>query len=340
MPAAICFDRFGVGNLRLEQRPSEPLAAGTVRVAFAAISLNHRDLLMVRGTYAPDLPLPLIPCSDGAGTIVETAPDIADLAPGYRVCTHMVPDWQDGPLAPQMRLGTLGGPAQGVLCEERVLPRGAVVAIPDALPFEHAACLPTAGLAAWSALASEARIGPASHVLLPGTGGMAMLALAIAKALGAAVAVSSSSDEKLARAAALGADLTVNYRQAGWVERVREWSGGGADAVLDIGGAATLDQSVRAARDGGIVALLGVIGAGEAEQPPDFAPVLMRRIRLQGVFVGRRAELEHLVGFVAEHHIAPVIDRVFDGLGSARRAFARLVEGAHLGKIVIRTAAA
>lgn len=340
MPAAIRFERFGVGNLRLDQRPAEPLGAGMVRVAFAAVSLNHRDLLVVRGTYGPDLPLPLIPCSDGAGTIVETASDVADLRPGDRVCTHMVPDWQDGQLEPQMRRGTLGGPAQGVLCEERVLPRGAVAAIPDALSFEQAACLPVAGLAAWSALATEAQIGPGSHVLLPGTGGMAMLGLAIAKAFGARVAVSSSSDEKLARAAALGAGLTVNYRRPGWVERVREWSGGGADAVLDIGGAATLDHSVRAARDGGFVALLGVLGSGEHQPPPDFAQVLMRRIRLQGVFVGSRAELERLIAFVAAHRIEPVIYRVFDGLVSARAAFADLVLGRHLGKIVIRLDAA
>jgi NADPH:quinone reductase-like Zn-dependent oxidoreductase len=336
MPSTVSFDRFGVGNLRLERRPPEPLGPGMVRVAFAAVSLNHRDLLVVRGNYGPDLPLPLIPCSDGAGIIVEAAPDVADLIPGDRVCTHMVPDWRDGPLCPQMRLGTLGGPTQGVLCEERALPSGAVSRIPDTLSFEEAACLPVAGLAAWNALTSEARIGPGDHVLLPGTGGLATLGLKIAKALGARVAVSSSSAAKLGQVASLGADLTVNYRQPGWVERVREWSGGGVDAVLDIGGAATLRQSVRAARDGGLVALLGVMPSREDGGMPDFAQILMRRIRLHGVFVGSRAELGGLLGFVAEHRIVPVIDRVFDGLGAAREAFAHLVAGRHLGKIVIR----
>ncbi len=338
MPSAISFERFGVGNLRLGQRPAEPLGAGMVRVAIAAASLNHRDLLVVRGIYQAELPLPLIPCSDAAGTIVEIAPDITDLAPGDRVCSHMVPDWSDGQLEPQMRLGTLGGPAQGVLCEERVLPRGAVAAIPDWLSFEQAACLPVAGLAAWNALTTEAGIRPGSHVLLPGGGGLATLGLKIAKALGAQVAIASSSDEKRTRLAALGADLAVDYRQQGWVERVREWSGGGADAVLDIGGAASLDQSVRAARDGGLVALLGVMGGGGHERPPDFSQILMRRIRLHGIFVGSRAELERLLAFVAEHRIEPVVDRVFDGLGAAREAFAHLVAGRHLGKIVIRVA--
>ena len=336
MPLAMRLSRFGVGNLRLEQFPSEPLGAGMVRVAFAAVSLNHRDLLVIRGVYGPDLPLPLIPCSDGAGVVVEVGDGAGGLSPGDRVCTHMVPDWLDGPLEPRMRLTTLGGPAQGVLCEQRVLPVGAVVPIPDTLSFEEAACLPVAGLAAWSALTTEAGIGSSNHVLLSGTGGVSTMGLGIAKALGARVAMTSSSDHKLARVAALGVDLTVNYRNESWAEQVREWSGGGVDAVLDIGGAETLDQSVRAARDGGLVALLGVGAAGG--RSPDLAQILMRRIRLQGIFVGSRAELDRYVAFVAAHRIAPVIDRVFDGLGSARQAFAHLVAGQHLGKIVIRLA--
>ena len=336
MPLAVRFARFGVGNLRCEELASEPLGAGTVRVAFNAASLNHRDLLVVRGAYGPDLPLPLIPCSDAAGVIVEVGRDCGGLAPGDRVCTHMVPDWPDGPLEPRMRRTTLGGPAQGVLCQERVLPKGAVVPIPDSLSFEHAACLPVAGLAAWSALATQAQISRGSRVLLLGAGGLGMMGLGIAKAFGAAVAITSSSEQKLALAAALGADLTVNYRNEGWAERVREWSRGGVDVALDIGGAASLDHSVRAVRDGGLVALLGVGEKGG--RSPDLAPILTRRIRLHGIFVGSRAELGRYVAFVAAHAIAPVIDRVFDGLGSARHAFAHLVAGRHLGKIVIRIA--
>jgi NADPH:quinone reductase-like Zn-dependent oxidoreductase len=223
-----------------------------------------------------------------------------------------------------------------VLCDERVLPIGAVVRIPDTLSFEEAACLPVAGLAAWSALTTEARIGPGSHVLLSGTGGVSMMGLGIAKALGARVAMTSSADHKLERVAALGVDLTVNYRSDGWAERVREWSGGGVDVVLDMGGVETLDQSVRAARDGGLVALLSVGTAGG--RAPDLAQILMRRIRLHGIFVGSRAELDRYVAFIAAHRIAPVIDCVFDGLGSGRQAFAHLVTGGHLGKIVIRLA--
>jgi NADPH:quinone reductase-like Zn-dependent oxidoreductase len=337
MPLAVRVSRFGVGNLRTERLPSEPLGAGTVRVAFSAVALNHRDLLVIRGTYGPNLPLPLIPCSDGAGRVVEVGDDAGSLAPGDRVCTHMVPDWLDGALEPQMRLTTLGGPEQGVLCEERVLPSSAVVPIPDQLTLEEAACLPVAGLAAWSALTTEGQIGRGSHVLLSGTGGLSMMGLGIAKALGANVAITSSSDLKLARVAARGADLTVNSRSEGWTERVRDWSAGGVDVVLDIGGTATLGHSVRVVRDGGLVALLG---AGASGGPPlDLAQILMRRIRLHGIFVGSRSELERYLAFVADRRIAPVVDRVFEGLGSARQAFAHLVSGQHLGKIVINVSA-
>jgi NADPH:quinone reductase-like Zn-dependent oxidoreductase len=233
-----------------------------------------------------------------------------------------------------MRLGTLGGPAQGVLCEERVLPQSAVVPISEDLSFEYAACLPVSGLAAWCALIGG-RIQPDSRVLLLGTGGVSTMALTIAKAHGARIAVTSSSDEKLARVQALGAEFTVNYRRERWAERVREWSEGGVDIVLEIGGAGTLDQSIRATRDGGYIALLGVLASGL--RAVNLGEILMRQIQVQGIFVGSRAELERYVAFVAAHRIEPVIDRIFDGLATARYAFAHLLTGRHLGKILIRT---
>ena len=253
---------------------------------------------------------------------------------GIEVCTHMVPDWQNGPLEPRMRLATLGGPAQGVLSEERALPRGAVVPIPEELAFEHAACLPVAGLAAWRAL-TEGLVGHGRRVLLLGTGGVSIMALNIAKALGARVAVTSSSDQKLTRLRAMGAELTVNYRREPWAERVREWSEGGVDVVLETGGECTLNQSIKATRDGGFVALLAAPASGPLAV--NLTEVLVRQIRLHGIFVGSRAELDRYVAFVAQHRIAPVIDRVFDGLAAARHGFAHLIAGRHLGKVVIGT---
>jgi NADPH:quinone reductase-like Zn-dependent oxidoreductase len=325
--------RFGLANLRSERRDSEPLGEGLVRVAFRAVSLNHRDVLVMRGTYAPGLPLPLIPCSDGAGVVREVGPGAGRHSPGDAVCSHMVPDWSDGPLEPHMRLTTLGGPAQGVLSEERVLPGSALVPAPRTLSFEQAACLPVAGLAAWRALTVEASIGPGHRVLLLGTGGVSTLGLQIAKKLGAQVAVVSSSDEKLDRMRALGADFTASRRDA-WGAAVRRWSDGGVDAVLEIGGNGTFDQSVAATRDGGCIALLGVLG--HATRPIALSDVLMRRIRVQGVFVGSRADLDRYLRFVEAHAIEPTIDRVFEDITEARQAFAHLLTGRHLGKIVVR----
>lgn len=336
MTLAMSCRRFGLANLRSEVMAPEALGPDQARVAIKAVSLNHRDVLVMRGTYGPGLSLPLIPCSDAAGVVTEVGPGAAALAPGDRVCTHMVPDWPDGRLEPRMRLTTLGGPSPGVLCEERVLPRTAVVRIPDSLSFEEAACLPVAGLAAWSALTTEASIGPGARVLLQGTGGLSLLSLQIAKALGAEVAIISSSDAKLARLREIGADFTANSHREDWGQLVRGWSDGGVDAVLEIGGGRTFAQSVTATRDGGCIALLGL---WERAAPAVSLPeILLRRIRVQGVFVGSRAELERYVSFVAAHAIRPVIDRVFDGLATARHAFAYLLAGRHVGKIVIRVA--
>jgi NADPH:quinone reductase-like Zn-dependent oxidoreductase len=289
---------------------------------------------VVRGTYAPGLSVPLIPCSDGAGVVLEVGAGVSDLQPEDRVSTHMVPDWQDGALEPHMRLTTLGGPAQGVLCEERVLPRSALVRIPEALSFEQAACLPVAGLAAWSALTAGSELGRDSHVLLVGTGGVSMLGLQLAKAFGARVAVVSSSDDKLGRVRALGADFVANYRHPGWGKLVYRWSGGGVDVVLETGSDETFVESMTATRDAGCIAVLGVRGHGN--RPVNLIEVITRQIRLQGVFVGSHADLQHLVRFVEVHAIDPIVDHVFDRLSAARAAFAYLLTGEHLGKIVVR----
>jgi NADPH:quinone reductase-like Zn-dependent oxidoreductase len=312
----------------------EALGADQVRVAIKAVSLNHRDVLVMRGTYGPGGALPLIPCSDAAGVVTEVGPGAAPLVPGDRVCTHMVPDWHAGRLEPQMRLTTIGGPSPGVLCEERVFPRSAVVLIPDSLSFEEAACLPVAGLAAWSALTTEASIGPGARVLLQGTGGLSLLGLQIAKTLGAEVAIISSSDAKLARVREIGANFTANSRREGWGDLVRRWSNAGVDVVLEVGGGRTLAQSVTATRDGGCIALLGLLDHDVCAV--NLPEIFLRRIRVQGIFVGSRAELERYVSFVAANAIKPVIDRVFDGLETARHAFAYLLAGQHIGKIVIR----
>jgi NADPH:quinone reductase-like Zn-dependent oxidoreductase len=336
VPSAIVLNAFGLGNLRQETRPLEPLADGLARVEIRAVSLNYRDLLVTRGVYDPGLKLPLIPLSDAAGVILECGSQVDGLRPGDRVVTHAIPDWQEGPFSSRLTRSLLGGPAQGVLSEQRVLPARALLRIPEGIGFDQAACLPVAGLAAWSALRTEARIDRGSTVLLQGTGGLAMMAFTIAKALGARVAATSSSAEKRARLQELGADFVGDSTAPAWSNAVREWSGGGVDAVLDVGGTASLKEPAGAVRDGGSILALGVMA--HRSRQIDFADLVVRRIRLQGIFLGSRVEFSELLDFVAANRIEPLIDQVYEGLGQARRAIANFVGGGHLGKIVVRVA--
>jgi NADPH:quinone reductase-like Zn-dependent oxidoreductase len=334
MPQAIVTRQFGLGNLRVETWPEEAVGRGLVRVSVRAVSLNQIDLLVIRGIYDPGLELPLIPLSDGAGVVTETGDDVVDLRPGDRVVVHAVPDWLDGPATPAVSRTTLGASAHGLLAEERVLPAHAVLRIPDTMRFEHAACLPVAGLAAWSALRTVAGIGPGSRVLLQGSGGLATMALVLARAAGARVAVSSGSAAGAARMRDHGADFVVDRCQPGWGTEVLEWSGEGVDAVLDVGGTHSLDHELRAVRDGGVIVAMGVMA--HRVRQVDFAAVVRRRIRVRGVAFGSRAEFADLIDFVAARRLEPIVGRVYNGLGQARQAIADFAGGGHFGKIVVR----
>jgi NADPH:quinone reductase-like Zn-dependent oxidoreductase len=260
---------------------------------------------------------------------------VSELKPGDRVCSTMIPDWPGGrPRVDQLRT-TLGGPCDGMLAQERVMPQQALLKIPDGLSFEEAACLPVAGLTAWSSLVSEGGVGQGSKVLLLGTGGVSIMALGIAKKLGAEVAITSSSDEKLARAAAMGADHCINYRtRPDWAKAVLELYPQGVDCVLEVGGKGTFDQSVKATSVGGCVALIGVLA--ERDTAINLTAVLMRRIRVQGILVGSRGEFADYLNFVAEYKPEIVIDKVYDGLEHTGQALAHMAAGNHFGKIVIR----
>lgn len=334
MAKAVVFDTFGLENLRVTDRVVPEPGEGEVRVKVHAVSLNYRDYLMVRGLYNPLLRLPLIPCSDGAGEVIAVGPGVNDLEVGDSVCSTMIPDWQDGAPGANVLQTTLGGPAHGMLAEERVLPRNALMKLPDQISYEDAACLPVAGLTAWSSLVTEGDITKGSKVLLLGTGGVSTMALGIATKLGAKVVMTSSSDKKLARARALGAHHTINYRNnPRWDKAVREIFPEGVDVVLEVGGDGTFDTSVKSVRNGGLVALIGVLA--QQNKPVNLTNVLMRRIQVQGILVGSRNEFAKYLKFVAGKHPACEIDAVFKGLESAGDAFAMMEKGGHFGKIVI-----
>src|ERR1700742_4299943 len=244
--------------MELVERPDPVPGPGQVAVRMRAASLNYRDLLTVQGKGGAKLPL--IPCSDGAGEIVSVGEGVTRVAVGDRVCPMFFQSWFDGrPSASNRRLA-LGGTRPGVLQELMVLDAEGVSRIPPHLTFEEAATLPCTALTAWRALFEEVHIRPGDTVLVQGTGGVSIFALQFAKLAGASVIVTSSSDEKLERAKKLGADPTINYRSVPeWGKAAAEWTGGGVDHVVEVGGKDTFAQSLEAARIGGTILVIGVL---------------------------------------------------------------------------------
>lgn len=325
---------FGLDHLRLAERPDPTPGPRQVLVELRARSLNFRDLLMVRGKYDPRQALPLVPLSDGVGEVVAAGDGVQRVKPGDRVCPIFAQRWIAGtPTKTELR-STLGGPLDGTLRERMVCDEEAVVHAPEHLSDVEAATLPCAALTAWSALVTHGAVKPGETVLVQGTGGVSIFALQIAKVLGARVVATSSSDEKLERARALGADETINYRETPeWGKAARALTGGaGVDHVVEVGGAGTLDQSIRAVKPGGTISLIGVLAGGAA--PVNLTPVLMQNIRVQGVFVGHREAFEAMNRAIAHHGLRPVVDRVFP-FAQAREAFDYLSSRQHLGKVCI-----
>jgi len=332
---AVRIERFGLDGLQSANVPVREPGPGEVRLRVRAVSLNYRDYMMVMGWYNPRLNMPLIPCSDGVGEVIAVGEGVLSLKPGDRAVSTMIPDWPNGEPPPGIHATTLGGPVDGMLCEERTLPERALLKCPDGLDNEAAASMPVAGLTAWNALVNACEIGRGSKVLLLGTGGVSVLALDIAKRLGAEAVITSSSKEKLTRAKALGADHVVNYKtNPQWAREVLEYYPEGVDCVLEVGGPGTFDQSVKAVRMGGRIALIGVLA--RSEKPVNLTAVLMKSIRVQGILVGSRAEFRRYLAFAARQGHRPVVDTVFEGLGQAQAAFDHLASGSHFGKVVIR----
>lgn len=313
--------------------PGTP-GSGEVRLRLHATSLNFRDILIYRGLYPLAAKADLIPVSDGAGEIVSVGPGVDGLAVGDRVMTNFFTDWVDGRIDLALVSATLGGSVDGVLAEEVVLPARAVIAIPSTVTFAQAATLPCAGVTAWNALFNTACLSAGDCVLLQGTGGVSTFALQFAKARGVTVIQTSSSDEKLSKARARGADQLINYRETPeWDVEVRKLTGGrGVDAVVEVGGAGTLQRSIRATRMGGTIAAVGLV-AGLGTIDP--LPILTGVVRIAGVFVGSHQMAGEMLAAIEASQIEPVIDRTFS-LDEAKNAYAYLESGSQgSGKVVI-----
>jgi len=314
----------------------EPVAGpGQVVFKLRAASLNFRDLLMVEGRYNPRQPLPLIPLSDGVGEVTAIGAGVSRVKVGDKIAGNFSQKWISGEPARAKLSASLGGPIDGMLAESRVLDQEGVVHVPEHLTDEEAATLPCAGLTAWNALINTGRLKPGEVVLLQGTGGVSIFALQFAKAAGARVIITSSSDEKLERTKALGADEVINYKTtAEWDKRAKELTAGvGADHIIEVGGAGTFNKSLRAIRIGGRISVIGNLSGNVTEV--NLISILMQNICVQGMLVGNRDGFEAMNRAIALHRIRPVIDRVFS-FDEAPEAFKYMSSGSHFGKICIR----
>lgn len=327
---------WGLEHVAIGERPAPtPPGPGELIVAMRAATVNFRDFVFARGGYGRESgALPIIPLSDGAGAVIAAGPGVGSAAVGDLVCPIVMPQWRDGPMRDEHRKTVLGGSVDGVMTEQMKLSAEAIVKAPQGYSAAEAASLPCAALTAWNAV-TMAAVKPGDLVLTQGTGGVSLFALQFARALGATVAVTSSSDEKLQRAEALGAPLGINYRRVPeWAAALRRLSGGrGADLVIELGGAQTLAQSIRAVRGGGTIALIGVLSGAAAEI--ELGRVVTRGLRLQAVTLGSRATFEAMVRFIEQHGIKPVLDERRFAFGETGAAIAAIAEGRHFGKLAI-----
>jgi NADPH:quinone reductase-like Zn-dependent oxidoreductase len=309
-----------------------------VLVHLHAASLNFRDLMTIRGVYNPRMDLPRIPGSDGAGTVLAVGPQVTRFAPGDRVTTLFFQSWHDGEIQAADAKSALGGAIDGSFTTARLFPESGLIAAPAYLTDAEAATLPCAALTAWNALVEKGRLAAGETVLVLGTGGVSLFALQIAKAHGARVIVTSSSDEKLARARSLGAGDTINYRSTpNWDDVVLKLTANrGVDHVVEVGGSGTLPRSLRSVRPSGHVYIIGVLsGPGpESGQAIDVRTVLTKSLYVCGVYVGSEAMFHRMNAFFTAHQIRPVIDQVFP-LDNYREALTHMQNGSHFGKVVL-----
>jgi NADPH:quinone reductase-like Zn-dependent oxidoreductase len=296
-------------------------------------------LLVLAGTYGARRPPERIPVSEGVGEVLAVGPGVTAVKPGDRVVAPHFVTWIDGTFSPAAFGHDVGITHDGWLAEQICLPAAALIKLPDSVSTLQAAPLASSALTAWHALVEVGGIKAGDLVLALGTGGVSIFALQIAKMCGARVAITSSSDEKLALARSLGADITVNYATTpDWAAAVAAANGGvGADIIVETGGQATLAQSINAAAPGARIVIIGALAGAAATGLPNYGAIIGKNLVLRGIAEGSRAMLARLVAAVAANGLEPVIDRTF-GFDEAAAAYAYLKSGAHVGKVVIDVA--
>lgn len=326
--------KFGVEELALVEREMPTPNANEVLIKFHATSLNYRDLMMVKGFYNPRLKMPLVPFSDGAGEVVAVGESVTKFKVGDRVCPIFHQAWIDGEVEFKKAKQALGGDIDGCLREFGAFDENGLIHIPQHLSYEEAATLPCAAVTAWNALAVSGKVKSGDFVLLQGTGGVSLFALQFAKIFGAKTIITSSSDEKLERAKQLGADFTINYKnEPDWDKKVLEITEKrGVDHIVEVGGAGTLGKSINAVKMGGHIAVIGVLAAKGEFNP---VSILMKAVRLQGIFVGSRKMFEEMNDCISENNLKPVVDKVFE-FSEVKTALKTMESASHFGKIVVK----
>jgi NADPH:quinone reductase-like Zn-dependent oxidoreductase len=328
----------GIDALVKVERPDPKPAHRQVLVKVAACSLNFRDLGIVRGTYRMPVRDKIIPLSDGAGEVIEVGAGVTRVKVGDKVAGCFFQRWPGGEPPPDVQANALGGGIDGMLAEYAVLEEEGVVKIPAHLTVEEGATLPCAGVTAWHALVEHGKVTAGQTVLLQGTGGVSIFALQLAHAMGVQVVITSSSDDKLARAKKLGANHGINYKSTpDWEKAAMDFTGGrGVDQVIEVGGAGTLTRSFGAIRVGGKISMIGGLSGPATELNPVL--IQARRANVQGISVGSTQMFEAMNRAIAANGIKPVIDKVF-GFDAVQAAYKHMASRAHVGKIVIRVAA-
>lgn len=335
MRAVVLDEGFGFDRLRVVERPVPEPGPGEVLVRVGAVSLNYRDALLIEGSYNPRQTFPVVPVTDAAGTVDAVGPGVTRFAPGDRVVNLFVEGWVEGPPDAAVLATIRGGPGgDGVLSDYAVFPETALFAVPEHLSLTQAATLPCAGLTAWCAVVEHGGLRPGGTVVVEGTGGVALFAMQFSRLIGARTMVLSSSDRKLEWISDLGAEETVNYSETPeWWRSVRErLNSEGADLVVELGGAATLENALRAVRPGGTIALIGVLSGAHA--PLNLPLAVMRQVRLQGITCGSRGDMRRMLAAISTHRLEPWVHETFpfERYGDA---FELMRKGGHVGKIVI-----
>ncbi len=335
MKAYVLQGGFGLDHLHEMELEIPSPRPGQVLIRMKAVSLNARDIGVIDGFYEPNRTAPLIPVSDGVGEVVAVGESAGKFELGARVSPIFTQSWTSGEPTQANWVTTLGSPLDGLLAEYAVFPEEALVRVPAYLTDEEAATLPCAAVTAWHALAEEGRVRPGDTIVVQGTGGVSLFALQFAKQLGARVIITSSSDDKLERAKALGADYGINYRtNPEWDTAVLAYTEGvGADHIIDLGGGSTLNRSVAALKVGGQISIVGILSGAEVEGF-SIIPALLRKARLQAINVGSRVMFERMNGAIEQYSLRPVIDRTFS-YGQSLDALRYLAKGTAFGKICI-----